>query len=131
MITNEPPRAPRRYLAGSIFSAGASRVAALVSAALTSIVITRMLGASGIGTYAISFALLYVFTIVFEVGISQGTAYWVGRGDWTGRSLARGTIGAALLLGAVGGAAGLVAFAALGDHVPGMTWAMAVALALA
>ena len=37
MVTNEPLRAPRRHLSGSIFSAGASRVAAIVAAALTSI----------------------------------------------------------------------------------------------
>src|SRR5262249_23021908 len=55
--TYPDPEAPgRRHLAGSIFSVGLSRGLTLVAVAVTSIVITRMLGASGIGTYAISFA---------------------------------------------------------------------------
>jgi O-antigen/teichoic acid export membrane protein len=126
-----PPATARRHLSGSILSVGVSRGATLVAVAVTSIAITRMLGPSGIGTYAISFALLYVFTVLFEVGISQGTAYYVGRGEWSGRALGRGVILACLALGTAAGIAALLAYAAFGDHVPGMTWGMALALAIA
>ncbi|MEA3059812.1 MAG: hypothetical protein QOE50_1224 [Sphingomonadales bacterium] len=103
----------------------------MVAVAVTSVVITRLLGPAGIGTYAISAALLYVFTIIFELGISQGTAYYVSRGEWRGHPLARGVIGACVVLGGVGAAVALAAYSLIGYEVPGMTWPMAVALSAA
>jgi O-antigen/teichoic acid export membrane protein len=120
-----------RHISGSIFSVGASRAATLVAVALTSIVITRLLGAAGIGTYAISFAMLFIFTVLFEIGLGQGTAYFAGRNEWGGTPLARGVIGYCLALAVPGAVAMLAGFALVGDVVPGMTWPMAVALALA
>ena len=120
-----------RHISGSILSVGASRAATLVAVALTSIVVTRLLGAAGIGTYAISFSLLFIFTVVFELGIGQGTAYFVGRDEWGGAPLARGVIRACLTLAVPGAAAMLAGFALFGDVVPGMDWPMAVALAVA
>src|SRR5262249_54442460 len=73
----------------------------------------------------------YVFTVLFEVGISQGTAYFVGRGDWHGPPVGRGAILACIVLGALGAAAAVAAYAAFGDHGPGMTCGMAIAPAAA
>lgn len=120
-----------RPISGSIFSVGASRAATLVAVALTSIVITRLLGAAGIGTYAISFSLLFIFTVLFEIGLGQGTAYFAGRDEWGGAPLGRGVIGSCLGLAVPGAVAMLGGFALFGDVVPGMTWPMAIALALA
>jgi antigen flippase len=127
----EPVLDRRRHLSESILSVGASRGASLAAIGLASIVVARILGPAGIGTYAIAHALLFVFTVVFELGLPQAFAYYVGRDEWTGAPLARDAIGAAFLLSLPGAAAMLLSFALLGDSAPGITWPMAVGLALA
>lgn len=103
----------------------------MVVVALTSIVVARILGPAGIGTYAIAHALLLVFTVVFELGLPQALAYYAGRDEWSGGPLARGAIGASFLLALPGVAAMLVSFALFGELAPGMTWPMAIGLAVA
>jgi O-antigen/teichoic acid export membrane protein len=125
------PHSQRRHLSGSILSVGASRGASLAAIALTSVAITRLLGPAGIGAYSISAALLFVFTVAFELGLPQALAYYAGRDEWSGRPLARGTIGACFALSVPGATAMLGAFALLGGSVPAITWPMAIALALA
>lgn len=127
----KPESAARRHLSGSILSVGLSRGTSLVAIAITNIAITRMLGASGIGTVSISAALLFAFAVLFEVGLSQGTAYYAARSEWSGRQLAWGVIIACLALGMVGTGIMLAAYSLVGHHVPGMTWTMAIALAAA
>jgi O-antigen/teichoic acid export membrane protein len=127
----EPVAGRRRHLSESILSVGASRGASLAAIGLASVVVARILGPAGIGTYAIAHALLFVFTVVFELGLPQAFAYYVGRNEWTGEPLVRGVIGAAFLLALPGAAAMLVSFALFGGSVPGMTWPMAIGLALA
>ncbi len=99
--------------------------------AATSVVVARMLGPAGIGTYAIAHACLFVFTVVFELGLPQALAYYAGRNEWSGRPLAIGAIGASFLLALPGAAAMLGSFALFGDSAPGVTWPMAIALAIA
>jgi O-antigen/teichoic acid export membrane protein len=129
--TREQGRQQRRHLSGSILSVGASRGATLVAVALTSVAITRLLGPAGIGTYAISNALLIVFAIGFELGLPQALAYYAAREEWSGRPLARGAIGASFVLAVPGAMATLGGFALFGDSIPGMTWPMAIALTVA
>jgi O-antigen/teichoic acid export membrane protein len=90
-----------------------------------------MLGPAGIGTYAISQALLLVVAILCELGLPQAVAYFAGREEWSGAPLARGVIGLAFLFALPGAALGLAGFALLGASAPGMTWPMAIALAIA
>jgi PST family polysaccharide transporter len=99
--------------------------------ALTSIIVARILGASGIGTFAIANALLLVVTIICEVGLPQALAYYAGRDEWSGGPLARGVIGASFILAIPGAALALLAFALFGDSAPGMTWPMAIGLTVA
>jgi O-antigen/teichoic acid export membrane protein len=125
------PAASRRHLSGSILSVGASRGASLVAIALTSVVVTRLLGAAGIGAYSIGAALLLVFTVVFELGMPQALAYYAGRGEWSGKPLARGTVGACFLLAIPGALAMITGFALFGGLVPAISWPMAAALTAA
>jgi O-antigen/teichoic acid export membrane protein len=127
----EPALDRRRHLSESILSVGASRGASLAAVALASIVVARILGPAGIGTYAIAHALLFVFTVVFELGLPQAFAYYVGRDEWAGGPLARGAIGASFGLALPGAAAMLGSFALFGGSVPGVTWPMAIGLAIA
>jgi O-antigen/teichoic acid export membrane protein len=126
----EPALATHRHLSESILSVGASRGASLAAVGLASIVVARILGPAGIGTYAIAHALLFVFTVVSELGLPQAFAYYVGRNEWTGVPLVRGAIGAAFLLGLAGAAAMLVSFALFGGSLPGIGWPLAIGLAL-
>lgn len=129
--TRPIPGAPRRHLSASVLSLAVSNGAALAAIALTSVVIARLLGSSGIGTYAIANALLWLSTILFDLGIGQGTAYYVARGEWRGWDLSLGVLRACVALGAIGAGLMLIAFALLGHLVPGMDWLMAIALAAA
>jgi antigen flippase len=120
-----------RHLAGSILSVGASRGASLAAIALASVVVARILGPAGTGTFAIAHALLFAFTVLCELGMPQALAYYAGRDEWSGRPLARDAILASFLLALPGSAAMVAGFALIGDSVPGMTWPMAVGLAAA
>jgi O-antigen/teichoic acid export membrane protein len=90
-----------------------------------------MLGPGGIGTYAIAHALLFVFTVLFEIGLPQALAYFVGREEWSGRPLSSGVTGASFMLALPGSAAMLACYSLFGDSAPGMTWPMAIGLAVA
>jgi O-antigen/teichoic acid export membrane protein len=127
----EPAPSRRRHLSGSILSVGASRGASVAVIAVTSIIVARMLGPAGIGTYAIAHALLFVFTVIFELGLPQALAYYAGREEWSGSRLARGVVGTSFGLALPGSAAMLACFALFGDSTPGITWPMAIALAIA
>jgi O-antigen/teichoic acid export membrane protein len=135
MIPPEPDRGPAegglRHLSSSILSVGVSRGASLVSIAFTSVVVARIIGAAGIGAYAIGHALLFVFTVLFELGLPQALAYYAARDEWNGRPLARGVLGACFALALPGCAAMLAGFALLGDSLPNITWPMAIALTAA
>jgi O-antigen/teichoic acid export membrane protein len=104
------PRSQRRHLSGSILSVGASHGASLVAIALTSVAVTRLLGPAGIGAYAISAALLFVFGVLFELGLPQALAYYAGRNKWEPATRVgddRGLLclsipGAAVMLGSTG-----------------------------
>jgi len=125
------PRGGLRHLSGSILSVGVSRAAQLGVIALTSVVVARIIGASGVGTFAICHAFLLVFTVLVELGLPQAVAYFAGREEWSGGSLAHGLIRSAFLFAIPGAAAILAGFALLGDSLPGITWPMAAALAAA
>jgi O-antigen/teichoic acid export membrane protein len=127
----EPAERRLRHLSGSILSVGASRGASLLSIAFTSIVVARMIGAAGIGAYAIGHALLLVFTVLFELGLPQALAYYAAREEWGGGPLARGVLAACFGLALPGCAAMLAGFALFGDALPEITWPMAIALTTA
>ena len=93
--------------------------------------IARLLGPSGIGVYAIASALLWLSAILFDLGIGQGTAYYVARREWRGSDMSLGVLRACVVLGAIGAGATLLAFELLGHLLPGMDWLMAGALAAA
>lgn len=129
--SQESPRPALRHLSGSIISVGASRAASLAVIAITSIVVARMIGAAGIGSYAIGHALLLVFTVLVELGLPQATAYFVGREEWSGRALSGGVIGLCFGLAVPGCLLMLAGYAAAGDSLPGIDWPMAIALTVA
>jgi O-antigen/teichoic acid export membrane protein len=125
------PSQRRRHLSGSIVSVGASRGVSLAAIALTSVAITRLLGPSGIGAYSVAAALLFVFGVVFELGLPQALAYYAGRDEWSGRALVRDAIGICFALGALGAGTMLGGFALFGDSLPEIDWPMAIALSVA
>lgn len=129
--TRPTSRAPPRHLSASILSLATSYGTALVAIALTSVLIARLLGSSGIGVYAIASALLWLSAILFDLGIGQGTAYYVARREWRGSDMSLGVVRACAVLGGIGAGATLLAFELLGHLVPGMDWLMAGALAAA
>jgi O-antigen/teichoic acid export membrane protein len=104
--------APRPLTGGAVMGA-VSRLTVAVTGAATTILIARLLGAEGAGSFAIALTIVYVLTVLTTLGMEHGIAYYVSGGAWapgrafvTSQRLALG-VG---LLGAVAGVAARLAF---------------------
>jgi O-antigen/teichoic acid export membrane protein len=100
--------APRRR--GLVFGTSASfaaQVAGVGSTALTGLVIARLLGPSGTGTYALISNLTAALILFAGVGLATGITLEVGRGRWRLASALSATQLAAIPLGLGGALLGL------------------------
>jgi O-antigen/teichoic acid export membrane protein len=101
----------RRPLAtGAAFSTLA-QVLPLVAGAALSVVVARVLGPSSNGRLSLVLSLVEVLTLVSSLGLPAGITYLVSRGEWGLRRALRETLGAAVVLGAVGFAIGVGVYA--------------------
>jgi O-antigen/teichoic acid export membrane protein len=104
--------APRRR--GLVFGTSASfaaQVAGVGSTALTGLVIARLLGPSGTGTYALISNLTAALILFAGVGLATGITLEVGRGRWRLASALSATQLAAIPLGLGGALLGLCFYA--------------------
>lgn len=100
--------APRRR--GLVFGTSASFAAQLAgvgSTALTGVVIARLLGPSGTGTYALLSNLTAALILLAGVGLATGITLEAGRGGWSLASALSGAQLAAIPLGLGGALLGL------------------------
>jgi antigen flippase len=114
-----------------VINAG-SRIAVTVAGALTTIVLARVLGPAGWGTYFVAQSLFLLLTVLAGLGVEQGITYYVGSRRWDPRAAYRTALGVALLVGLGGAVVGLVARAlvpsAFADLSVWLTAAVVVAL---
>jgi O-antigen/teichoic acid export membrane protein len=104
--------APRRR--GLVFGTSTSfvgQVAGVGSTALTGVVVARLLGPSGTGTYALLANLTAALILFAGLGLATGITLEVGRGSWSLASALRGTQLAAIPLGLGGALLGLCFYA--------------------
>lgn len=73
---------PRRRLAGGALIALATQLIGLGAGAATSIVIARLTGAEGSGTYGLALGLTASATVLFGLGLTAGVTFHVSRGWW-------------------------------------------------
>jgi len=103
-----------------VFGASAGFLAQIVSVAayaVTGVVIARVVGPSGTGTYALLSNFNSTVGLVAGVGLSTGIAIEVGRGEWSTQSALRTVVLIALPLGVGGALLGLAFYFATGSAV--------------
>jgi O-antigen/teichoic acid export membrane protein len=97
----QPAPAPRRQLAGGALVSVAAQVAMLVSNAILSIAIARVLGPGGTGRYGVAATLFALLAPLATIGLRAGLLYFVSRGEWPPGQALKESQAASLALGAV------------------------------
>lgn len=119
-----------RPLTGGAVMAGASRVTVALTGALTTILIARLLGPDGSGTYFVAQSVMLLLTVLMAFGFEHGIAYYVSTGEWAPLRAARSGLRMALVAGVVGAALGLLARLVVPSAFAGLPlWATAVVVA--
>ena len=88
-----------------------SRIAVTAAGALTTIVLARLLGPAGWGTYFVAQSLFLLLTVLTGLGIEHGITYYVGSRRWDPRAAYSTALRVALLVGLGGAVVGLIAHA--------------------
>jgi O-antigen/teichoic acid export membrane protein len=112
-----PTTPPKRGLAFGASAAFVAQIATVVLQAATSVVIARMFGPSGNGTFALIGNLFAAMVLLAGIGLPTGITYVVSRGRWPLRSAFVQTQRFGLLLGALGGLVGFAFYAATSGSV--------------
>jgi O-antigen/teichoic acid export membrane protein len=104
MSADPTMEAPPRPLTGGAVMAAASRIGVTVAGALTTIIVARLLGPSGWGSYFVAQSLIVMLMGATTLGVEHGIVYFVSSGRWDPRA----AYAAALRLAALMGLAGAV-----------------------
>ena len=91
-----------------------AQLAIAVASAILSVVVARLFGAEGTGSFNLALSTLLVLGAFTNAGIGQGAIYYVSRGNWHAGEALRQLQLAAFVLGSVG-ALCVVGLAALGS----------------
>ncbi len=103
---NQPAPVVRPLTGGAVFSA-LSQLVTAATGALTVLVLAKILGPAGTGTYAVALSLLIGLVTFGTLSLQNGISYFVGSGAWPARQALRETQLAALAFGAGAIALGL------------------------
>jgi O-antigen/teichoic acid export membrane protein len=112
---SQPATRPRRHLAAGAALSTAAEVGLFVAAGVLSIVLARVIGPAGNGTFALLTTVMGVTTLIFSLGLTAGITYEVSGRRWPVRRALAQSSPLALVLGLAGAAAGL-GFYALTRH---------------
>jgi O-antigen/teichoic acid export membrane protein len=93
------------------------QVATVAASVVTSVFVARHFGPEGTGIYALAGNLFAAVILIAALGLPTGVTYLVSRGGWSPREAFREAIGAALPIGALGGAIGVALYVAFDDSV--------------
>ena len=96
-----------RPLTSGAVRSGLSQVFSVVAGGLTVLVLARILGPEGAGTYAVALSLLLGLLTFGTLSLQTGISYFVGGGEWQPRRALRDTQVLAVVLGVTAVAAGL------------------------
>ncbi|HUZ15038.1 MAG TPA: oligosaccharide flippase family protein [Gaiellaceae bacterium] len=121
-----PPR--RRPLTGGAAMSATSRIAVTALGAATTILIARLLGPSGSGTYFVAQSLLAVLLVATTLGVEHGITYFVSSRRWPPRAAYMSSLRMALVMGAIGAVLGLGARLVVPSAFAGMSVWLTAAL---
>jgi O-antigen/teichoic acid export membrane protein len=110
-----PP--PTRRLSAGAFAALVGQLATVAAGVVTSIYVARQFGPGGTGIYALAGNLFAAVILLAALGLPTGVTYLVSRGTWSPRAAFRQAVGAALPMGALGGALGVALYVFFDDSV--------------
>jgi O-antigen/teichoic acid export membrane protein len=85
----------------------ASRIAVTGAGGLTTVVLARLLGPEGWGSYFVAQSLFLMLMVAMGLGIEHGIAYYVGSGRWGARAACGTALKMAGLTGLAGAGLGL------------------------
>jgi O-antigen/teichoic acid export membrane protein len=109
------------------FMAGISRGAVAATGAATTIIVARLLGPSGAGSYSVAQTTIILLMIVTTLGAEHGVVYYVSSGRWSPHRAFRETQWFATAIGVVGIAIGLLARIFAPDLFHGLSPTMTIA----
>jgi O-antigen/teichoic acid export membrane protein len=101
------PEVPPRPLTGGFVMSAASRVAVTGAGAFTTIVLARLLGPSGLGSFALAQTLIVMLTAATTLGVEHGIVYFVSAGTWSARAAYAAALKMSVFMGLTGAAAGV------------------------
>jgi O-antigen/teichoic acid export membrane protein len=128
--TGLPHPEPRPLTGGAVINA-AGRIAVTAAGALTTIVLARLLGPDGWGTYFVAQSLFLILTVLSGLGVEQGIAYYVGSGRWGARAAYGSALKVSLLIGLAGAGVGLGAHELAPSAFAGLTLWLTAAVVVA
>ena len=91
-----------RHLGGGVLASSVSQVVTLGAAAVTSILIARILGADGLGAFALAASFTGMALLLVGLGFKQGIMVLVGQGAWPLVAVGADLLLPLALLGALG-----------------------------
>jgi O-antigen/teichoic acid export membrane protein len=122
--------APSRPLTGGAVMMAASRIGVTAAGAIATIVIARVLGPRGWGTYFVAQSLAAILLAGSTLGVEHGIAYFVSSARWAAREALDSALRVALSVGIVGAGAGLGLRLLLPSAFAGLSiWLTAVVVA--
>lgn len=104
-----------RSMAGGALLAALARISFVVSGALVTVLVARLLGPSGSGGYLVISSLLFTLLALSTLGIEFGAAWMVASRRWALSSALTTSTVAATALGALAGAIGFAIYASATD----------------
>jgi O-antigen/teichoic acid export membrane protein len=108
-----------------------SRIAVTAAGAVTTIVLARLLGPAGWGTYFVAQSLFLLLTLLAGLGVEHGIAYYVGARKWGARAAYRAALKVAILAGCAAAALGLGARAIAPSAFAGLSMWLTAAVVVA
>ncbi len=113
-------QSPRPLTGGAVMGA-AGRASIAVTGAATTILVARLLGADGAGSFAIALTIVYVLVVLCTLGVEHGIAYHVSTGRWAAADAFRTSQRFAVAVGVLGAGAGVGARLAFPSAFGGLT----------
>ena len=113
-----------RPLSGGAVMAAASRISVTVAGGLTTLVLARVIGPGGFGTYSVARAIVPLLATATTLGVEHGITYFVSTGGWAARTAHLTVLKLSAITGVAGAAVGLGVRALIPSAFAGLTVAL-------
>jgi O-antigen/teichoic acid export membrane protein len=126
MATPPADTTPLRPITGGVAMSAVSRILVAITGAVTTILVARLLGPAGAGSFAVALTLVVMLTTFSTLGVEHGVAYYVSSGRWAPRAALGSARRVALVIGSVAALVGLAAQVLVPSAFAGLSTASTV-----